>query len=110
MTGNGGNDTFAFNATNESGNTSGTADVITDFVHGQDFIDLTAIDANSSIGGDQAFAFGGYNNPTSRGVWVTESGGNTLISMDTNGSAASAEMMIVLTGINKGLTAADFHL
>jgi Ca2+-binding RTX toxin-like protein len=109
MTGGAGHDTFAFNATNESGNTSGTADVITDFVHGQDFIDLTAIDANTSSGGNQAFTFNGAT-PTAHGVWVTESGGNTLISMDTNGSTGSVEMMIVLTGINKGLTAADFHL
>ncbi len=109
MTGGAGSNTFVFTATGDSANTSANADVITDFVHGKDFIDLTAIDANTSNGGNQAFTFNGAT-PTAHGVWITEAGGNTLISMDTNGSSGSAEMMIVLTGINKGLTAADFHL
>jgi VCBS repeat-containing protein len=109
MTGGSGNDTFVFNATGDSANTSGNADVITDFAHGQDTIDLTAIDANSGVGGDQAFAWGGTT-ATANGVWYTESGGNTILNIDTNGSTGSVEMMIVLTGINKGLTAADFHL
>jgi uncharacterized repeat protein (TIGR01451 family) len=112
MVGGSGNDTFVFNATGDSTNSSATADVITDFVHG-DFIDLTAIDANTNVGGGgsggQTFTWGGTS-PTANGVWYTESGPNTIISMDTNGSIGSAEMVIVLTGISKGLTAADFHL
>jgi VCBS repeat-containing protein len=109
MTGGTGKDIFVFTATSDSATTSGNADVITDFVHGQDIIDLSAIDSNSGVAGDQAFTFNGTT-PTARGVWFTETGGNTVISIDTNGNSASAEMMIVLTGINKGLTAADFHL
>ena len=113
MIGGTGNDTFVFNATGNSGNTSGTADVITDFVHGQDIIELTAIDANTNVGGGgsggQTFTWGGTS-PTANGVWYTEVGPNTIVSMDTNGSTGSVEMMIVLTGIGKNLTAADFHL
>jgi Ca2+-binding RTX toxin-like protein len=109
MVGGSGNDTFDFNSTSESGNTIATADVITDFVHGQDRIDLSSIDANTGSGGNQAFTWGGTT-ATANGVWYSESGGNTVISIDTNGNTASVEMMIVLTGISLNLAATDFTL
>ncbi len=57
LTGGTGNDIFRYLAKGDTGLTSGTRDVITDFVQGQDKIDLSAIDANTSLfaPGDQAF-------------------------------------------------------
>jgi Ca2+-binding RTX toxin-like protein len=45
LTGGSGNDTFDFNALAEMGTSSATWDLITDFVRGQDKIDLTTLDA-----------------------------------------------------------------
>jgi len=104
-----GNDTFVFSAVSDSGNTEAAADLVADFVHLADRIDVSAIDSNSGVSGNQAFVWGGTT-PTANGIWYAESGGNTLLYFDTNGNTASVEMMIVLTGIGKGLTAADFVL
>ena len=57
MFGGAGNDVFDFNARNESGKTASTRDVIGDFKHNQDHIDLKDIDANAKKHGDQAFKF-----------------------------------------------------
>ncbi len=57
MTGLAGSDTFVFNATSDSDDALGFSDVITDFVHGTDKIDLSTIDANTGMDFDQAFAF-----------------------------------------------------
>ena len=53
LTGSGGSDRFVFNSTSDSN--SSASDVINDFVHGVDRIDLSAIDANVSIRNNQAF-------------------------------------------------------
>ena len=37
----------------------GLRDIITDFTHGQDKIDLSAIDANTRVAGNQAFTWRG---------------------------------------------------
>ena len=51
-------DTFIFTKLNDSGTDASTRDVITDFQGGgQDLIDLSAIDANGGLAGDQAFSF-----------------------------------------------------
>jgi len=56
LTGGAGSDTFDFNALSEMGLTSATWDVINDFVHGLDRIDLSTLDANAVLAGDQAFS------------------------------------------------------
>ena len=62
LTGGGGNDRFDFNAASESPVGAGR-DVITDFTGNGaavgDQIDLTTIDANSLVAGDQVFTWGG---------------------------------------------------
>ena len=82
-----------------------------DFVHGTDIIDLWAIDANTSAGGNQAFAFGGQNaNVVANSVtWFENGSGNTIIQADVNGNTA-ADFMITLTGTNHNLSAFDFML
>ena len=57
MTGGSGRDIFDFNSVQETGYGRSAPDVITDFRHGEDKIDLSGIDARSRIGGNQAFSY-----------------------------------------------------
>jgi Ca2+-binding RTX toxin-like protein len=57
LTGGAGADTFRYDAVSDGSK----SDYITDFVTGVDRIDLTRIDANSNVGGDQAFTWIGSN-------------------------------------------------
>ncbi|MFC3071032.1 beta strand repeat-containing protein [Phenylobacterium soli] len=110
LNGGSGADLFVYGATGESqvpGRNTST-DVISDFTHGVDRIDLSAIDADTGLAGNQAFAFAGAT-PTAHAIWWTETGGNTLVLADVNGDT-TADMEIILTGVGKGLTAADFVL
>lgn len=74
LTGGSGNDVFWFLALADSD--PAAYDYITDFttVSGEsgtdDQIDLSSIDANSSVDGDQAFIWGGIT-PTANGAWTT---------------------------------------
>ena len=56
LSGGGGNDTLLYTDILESGTGPNERDVITDFTPGRDKIDLSAIDANSDLSGDQAFS------------------------------------------------------
>jgi len=118
LTGGGGADTlyggadadkFVYTATSDS--TSAARDVIMDFVHGIDRIDLSLIDANTSSNGNQAFAFvaGQTSNVVANSVTWFESNGNTIVQADVNGNT-TADLAIVLTGINLHLAASDFVL
>ena len=102
-------DRFVFSALADSA--PGTPDRITDFVHGTDIIDFSAIDANTSASGDQAFAFGGQNaNVVANSVTWFENGGNTFIQADVSGNT-TADFVITLTGTNLNLSAtSDFLL
>ena len=57
LIGEAGNDTFVYTAATESGVGAGVRDFINGFVHGQDRIDLSVIDANSLTGANDAFSF-----------------------------------------------------
>ena len=57
MTGGTGADDFNFESVSEMGKTASTRDRITDFAHGVDDIDLSAIDASTKAAGDQKFKF-----------------------------------------------------
>ena len=59
LTGGQGADKFVFAALTDSAPSA--RDLITDFVHGSDILDLSAIDANTSTKGNQAFFYGGQN-------------------------------------------------
>jgi Ca2+-binding RTX toxin-like protein len=101
-------DKFVFTALADSA--PGARDLITDFVHAWDTIDFSAIDANTSISGNQAFLFGGQNaSVVPRSVTWFESDGNTIVQADVNGNS-TADLVIVLTGVNHHLTEADFFL
>jgi Ca2+-binding RTX toxin-like protein len=85
-------------------------DVITDFVHGVDIIDLSALDANTASFGNQAFSFVGQNgNTVAHSVTWFEVGGNTVVQADINGNT-TADFAIVLTGTHLQLAQSDFIL
>src|SRR5438093_13689825 len=87
MTGGAGNDTFLFAEGDFGGASTTTADEITDFTGGQDKIDLTQVDANTLLVGDQAFAFvgtAGFSGATGE-LRYEQVSGNTYVEGDTNG-------------------------
>ena len=106
LTGGAGNDIFDFNALSELGLSSTSRDVITDFTVGLDKIDLSTIDANTSLAGDQAFAF--VSSFTATAGQVRYSGGIVYLNTDAD---TAAEFEIALMGVvPASLTAAAFVL
>jgi Ca2+-binding RTX toxin-like protein len=94
MTGGGANDTFVYLENGDSSNA--TPDVITDFHHAGDKINVSAIDAMAGTGGDQAFSFIGTAAFTAEGqIRVVQSGADTLVEFNTSG-VGGAEMTILL--------------
>ncbi|MBJ6123250.1 M10 family metallopeptidase C-terminal domain-containing protein [Sphingomonas mollis] len=55
LTGGAGRDIFRFSKASDTGTSRASRDVITDFIRGEDRIDLSLIDANTRVAGDQAF-------------------------------------------------------
>ena len=100
-----GSDIFDFNAITES--VVGTnRDVITDFLNGVDKIDLSGIDANTLLAGDQAFTLiAGITAFTSAGQVKCASG---ILYCEVNGDTV-ADFQLALTGVTT-VTANDFVL
>jgi Ca2+-binding RTX toxin-like protein len=110
LIGGAGADRFTYGSVGQSPVGAG-ADRITDFSHAQgDRIDLAAMDANSTVTGNQVFAFIGTTAFTHHAgeVRFAVSGGNTVVSGDVNGDGV-ADFNIVLTGAIS-LQASDFIL
>ncbi len=115
MTGGAGADIFRFEVKGDS-LTSSSRDVITDFVVGQDKIDLSMIDANSSLfaRGDQAFSFIGttakFSAPGQLRYSYQMIGGKEFTVVEGNtDSGSAADFSIALTG-HHVLTANDFFM
>jgi Ca2+-binding RTX toxin-like protein len=117
LIGNEGADIFRYTAVEESQlaiiNAVGQQDQIADFTQGEDKIDLSAIDANTALGGDQAFSFladpAGHTGDWSGLVWeVTDARGITTIFASNDGDA-DAEMQIFMSH-GYTFTAGDFIL
>ena len=90
-----GADRFVFRSTTDSA--VGTPrDVISDFTPGQDRIDLSALDANLTLSGNQAFLF--KTGPAANSLWLTKSGSALIVRLDLTGDAR-ADMEIGLTGL-----------
>jgi Ca2+-binding RTX toxin-like protein len=103
-----GADTFDFNKTAET-TVGGQRDRIADFARGEDVIDLSSIDADSGLAGNQAFAFIGASAFSAVGqLRVTTTSGNTIVAGDTDGDG-NADFEILVLGVT-GLTAGDFVL
>jgi hypothetical protein len=88
------------------------ADFIADFVAGTDKVDLSLIDANATLSGDQTFLFvdGENTNVVANSVTWYEDSGNTIAQADLNGNTAAAEVQIVLHGVGLNLHATGFIL
>ena len=106
LTGNLGTDTFQYTAITETTVAIGARDVITDFLHLVDKINLVAIDAITG-GADNAFVLVGALTGAAGQLAITTSGGNTFVTGDVNGGGA--DFQIQLTGL-VGLTGGDIVL
>lgn len=106
MTGGAGNDYFKFSSVTDSGKTSSTIDIITDFVNGTgksgDEIDLTDFAGTFVFKGTAAFTH------TAHEVNYAHVGGNTFINVDVDGNGV-LDFQIELAGLHN-MTAVDFLL
>lgn len=94
LTGGAGRDSFKFALSTESA--VKTPDTITDFISGTDKVDLSGIDANSSLASDQAFTFIGsaaFSKVAGQLRFVSG-----VLTGDTNGDGV-ADFQINLTGL-----------
>ena len=106
-----GDDWFIFEATRES--TIDAPDRISDFIPGAgsgDVIDVSVIDANSGLMGNQVFTFNAVVGAAlgNFGIAFSHVGGDTLIQGEVNGDG-KADFAIILTG-TLNLTVSDFIL
>jgi len=109
LTGGTGADQFAYNSVSDS--TPAAPDVIADFSRGHgDRIALSAIDANSAAGGNQAFTFIGSAafSGVAGQLRYEASGGTTIVSGDVDGDGV-ADLQILLSG-TLFLSGSDFVL
>jgi Ca2+-binding RTX toxin-like protein len=117
MTGGTGFDRFGFDSIEEIGQ-GATRDVIRDFQHGADVMDLFTIDANGSEAGNTSFRFLAQEGAAFTGVagqlhWFQQNvagaaNDKTIVEGDIDGDRR-ADFQIQLTGL-KTLTAVDFIL
>ena len=109
FSGGSGRDLYDFNAVAESGIGTTKRDVITDFDHLVDDVDVMGIDANTALAGNQAFRWVGTASLTGAGQLGYFTSGTTTIIRGSNDVDAASELEIQLTGI-KALTVDDFYL
>ncbi len=104
-----GADTFVFQALSDSGAASGTQDQILDFSHAEgDRIDLSAIDANSRTGGDDAFTLVTWFTKTPGELVSKARPDGYLLQADANGDGVADFTLFVHA--SAPLTAGDFIL
>ncbi len=107
LTGGAGSDIFDFNALAETGLTSSTWDIITDFVRGADKIDLSTLDANTATTTNDAFSSViGSTAAFNAAGQLKVSGGVLYGNTDAD---SAAEFAIQIVGLNSATTA-DFIL
>lgn len=109
LSGGSGADVFVYRSPGDSA--PGAADTIRDFSPGDDIVDLAALDANSGLAGDQAFAFigsAGYSGTAGELRSFTSAAGLTYVSADMNGDRSTDFQIRMTTPVDLG--AADFVL
>lgn len=99
-------DTFVFSQPSETA-VGAARDLIYNYQSGSDLIDLGLMDANTSLAGNQAFAFKG-STASAFSVWHSPSGNNIIIRGDVDGDAV-ADFEIALMAVST-ITANDFVL
>ncbi len=97
LTGGAGNDVFVYEAVADSP----ASDVITDFTHGEDVIDVSAIGSFTFIG---VTAFSGKANE----LRVAQSGDDVLVQIDANGDSVADFTVLVRNTVATVFTADDF--
>jgi fimbrial isopeptide formation D2 family protein/uncharacterized repeat protein (TIGR01451 family) len=101
LTGGTGADRFVWGALSDS--TVATPDRVVDFAWAQgDVLDLSGIDANLGLAGDQAFtlvAGGAFTGGGQGSIRQSQSGGDTRVEID-QGDGGAAEAVIILTGLH----------
>jgi Ca2+-binding RTX toxin-like protein len=99
LTGGAGTDYFDFNVYSETGKTLTTSDVIKDF-DALDYIDLSTIDANTRLAGDQKFAFYGRQgfHKIAGELHYVKAAGYLLVQGDLNGDGR-ADFQIKVDGL-----------
>ena len=110
LTGGTGADTFVYrNTADIKFFTAFTPELITDFAHGVEAIDLSGLDANLGVAGNQVFAYVGSAAFTASGqLRFVQAAGNTSIMICTDfASDPLGNFAIELNG-NIALTAVDF--
>ncbi|MET1112402.1 MAG: M10 family metallopeptidase C-terminal domain-containing protein, partial [Allosphingosinicella sp.] len=111
LTGNGGADVFRYDSTAESSFSS--TDQITDFTPGTDKVDLSRIDANSLMAGDQAFswigssAFSGSAGELRATAFVSNA---WILEGDTDGNGQPDLFLVLALQGPTPLSAGDFML
>jgi Ca2+-binding RTX toxin-like protein len=110
LTGGADADGFVFTLVSDSLKGAGKRDVITDFAQGSDTMDLARIDANTTLAGDQSFAFIGDDkfHDVAGELRFKLEGNKTIVQTDVNGDA-EVDMEIQVAGLHT-LTASDFLL
>ena len=105
LTGGAGNDTFVFKAITDSQPGAGQSATITDFTPNSDHVDLSAIAGATNIQGLVDAANTVDANSIS---WFVDNAHNeTLLYVNTTGTANHVDMEIHLAGTNINLTGAD---
>src|SRR5436190_4327140 len=109
LTGNGGSDTFKYTSLADSQPGAGHFDTITDFVHGTDKIDLTAIGGPMNV----VTATSTPATIAAHTIEIVASGGSTVVYVNASGasqSTSAADMEIHLTGVNNATSADILHV
>jgi Ca2+-binding RTX toxin-like protein len=104
LTGGAGNDRFVFSALADT--STAAPDLITDFVSGVDRIDLSALDANATLAGDQAFTAVIASTASFTAAGQLKLVGGVLYG-NTDANYSTSELAIRLTGVTS-VTLGDF--
>lgn len=107
LQGNGGDDVFVYHSTDDSN--SAERDGIQDFTLG-DLIDLSVIDANVLVAGNQAFTLVAGAFTAAGQLRIAGSGGLVTVEGDTDGNGSADLMILVAVADSHPLTATDFVL
>lgn len=97
-------DVFIFGSVSDSA-TGAARDRIYNFTSGSDDIDLSVIDANTLLTGNQSFGWGGTQ-ARAFGIWITASAGSAIVNGDVNGDKV-ADFQIQISSVTS-LSSADF--
>lgn len=102
-------DRFVYRVFNES--TPGMRDHIADFNAAEgDRIDLSFLDANALVSGNQTFQFVGQSTGVAGQVWATGGGDTWTVFADLNGGGADMAIDVTLAGGATSMQASNFVL